>query len=128
MCGVPPGRSNTKCISYACRTACPVSIFPYYWQITTSSLTSQHSSHAATTRLGMISMWIIPSPRLWPCHRPSSSGSIAGSARRDDEYKAAMAGGGEAMRPPEALRDDAHLHDRGFWKQVEHSELGRSFV
>ena len=24
--------------------------------------------------------------------------------------------------------DDAHLHDRGFWKQVEHPELGRSFV
>jgi len=39
-----------------------------------------------------------------------------------------MAGGGEAMRTPEALRDDAHLHDRGFWKQVEHSELGRSLL
>jgi len=33
-----------------------------------------------------------------------------------------------AVRTPEALLDDAHLHDRGFWKQVEHPELGRSFV
>jgi len=28
------------------------------------------------------------------------------------------------VRAPEALLDDAHLHDRGFWKQVEHPELG----
>ena len=33
-----------------------------------------------------------------------------------------------AVRAPEALLDDAHLHDRGFWKQVAHPELGRSFV
>jgi benzylsuccinate CoA-transferase BbsE subunit len=33
-----------------------------------------------------------------------------------------------AVRAPEALLDDAHLHDRGFWKQVEHEELGRSFI
>jgi benzylsuccinate CoA-transferase BbsE subunit len=33
-----------------------------------------------------------------------------------------------AVRAPEALLDDAHLHDRGFWKQVEHKELGRSFI
>jgi crotonobetainyl-CoA:carnitine CoA-transferase CaiB-like acyl-CoA transferase len=33
-----------------------------------------------------------------------------------------------AVRAPEALLDDAHLHDRGFLKQVEHEELGRSFV
>jgi crotonobetainyl-CoA:carnitine CoA-transferase CaiB-like acyl-CoA transferase len=33
-----------------------------------------------------------------------------------------------AVRAPEALLDDAHLHDRGFWKQVEHPEIGRSFV
>jgi crotonobetainyl-CoA:carnitine CoA-transferase CaiB-like acyl-CoA transferase len=33
-----------------------------------------------------------------------------------------------AVRPPEALLDDPHLHDRGFWKQVEHPELGRSYV
>ena len=30
--------------------------------------------------------------------------------------------------PTEALLDDLHLHDRGFWKEVEHPELGRSFV
>jgi crotonobetainyl-CoA:carnitine CoA-transferase CaiB-like acyl-CoA transferase len=33
-----------------------------------------------------------------------------------------------AVRTTEALLDDAHLHDRGFWKQVEHAELGRSVV
>jgi len=33
-----------------------------------------------------------------------------------------------AVRAPEALFDDPHLHDRSFWKQVEHPELGRSFV
>jgi crotonobetainyl-CoA:carnitine CoA-transferase CaiB-like acyl-CoA transferase len=32
------------------------------------------------------------------------------------------------VRAPEELLDDAHLHDRGFWKLVEHPELGRSFV
>jgi crotonobetainyl-CoA:carnitine CoA-transferase CaiB-like acyl-CoA transferase len=32
------------------------------------------------------------------------------------------------VRAPEALLDDAHLHDRSFWKQVEHPELGRGFV
>ncbi len=33
-----------------------------------------------------------------------------------------------AVRAPEDLLDDAHLHDRGFWKTVEHPELGRSFI
>jgi crotonobetainyl-CoA:carnitine CoA-transferase CaiB-like acyl-CoA transferase len=33
-----------------------------------------------------------------------------------------------AVRAPEALVDDPHLHDRGFWKEVEHPELGRSFT
>jgi benzylsuccinate CoA-transferase BbsE subunit len=33
-----------------------------------------------------------------------------------------------AVRAPETLLDDGHLQDRGFWKQVEHPELGRSFV
>ena len=33
-----------------------------------------------------------------------------------------------AVRPPEALLDDAHLRDRGFWKQVDHSEIGHTFI
>ena len=33
-----------------------------------------------------------------------------------------------AVRAPEQLLDDAHLSDRGFWKEVAHPELGRSFV
>jgi len=33
-----------------------------------------------------------------------------------------------AVRPAEALLHDPHLHDRGFWKQVEHPELGRNFT
>jgi crotonobetainyl-CoA:carnitine CoA-transferase CaiB-like acyl-CoA transferase len=32
------------------------------------------------------------------------------------------------VRAPEELLDDAHLHDRGFWKQVDHPELGRKFT
>jgi crotonobetainyl-CoA:carnitine CoA-transferase CaiB-like acyl-CoA transferase len=33
-----------------------------------------------------------------------------------------------AVRTPEVLLHDAHLHDRNFWKQVDHPELGRSFT
>jgi crotonobetainyl-CoA:carnitine CoA-transferase CaiB-like acyl-CoA transferase len=33
-----------------------------------------------------------------------------------------------AVRAPEELLEDPHLHDRGFWKEVEHPELDRSFV
>lgn len=33
-----------------------------------------------------------------------------------------------AVRAPEDLLEDAHLHDRGFWKEVPHPELGRSFI
>jgi crotonobetainyl-CoA:carnitine CoA-transferase CaiB-like acyl-CoA transferase len=33
-----------------------------------------------------------------------------------------------AVRSPDQLLDDGHLHDRGFWKEVEHPELGRSFT
>jgi crotonobetainyl-CoA:carnitine CoA-transferase CaiB-like acyl-CoA transferase len=32
------------------------------------------------------------------------------------------------VRAPESLLDDGHLHDRGFWKQVEHPEFGRNFI
>jgi len=48
----------------------------------------------------------------------------------DDVYHAAQERGltWGAVRPPEALLEDPHLHDRGFWKQVEHPELGRSYT
>jgi benzylsuccinate CoA-transferase BbsE subunit len=48
----------------------------------------------------------------------------------EEVYHAAQARGFTwgAVRPPEVLLDDPHLHDRNFWKQVEHPELGRSFV
>ena len=32
-----------------------------------------------------------------------------------------------AIRTPDELVDDGHLNDRGFWSEVEHPELGRSF-
>jgi len=57
------------------------------------------------------------------------AGFIA-SLPAEEVYHAAQARGFTwgAVRAPEDLLDDAHLHDRGFWKQVEHPELGRSFV
>ncbi|MDP6102089.1 MAG: CoA transferase [Dehalococcoidia bacterium] len=33
-----------------------------------------------------------------------------------------------AVRSPDDLVDDGHLHDRGFWVNVEHPELGRRFT
>lgn len=57
------------------------------------------------------------------------AGFIA-SLPADEVYQAAQERGFTwgAVRAPEELLDDPHLHDRGFWKQVEHPELGRSFV
>jgi crotonobetainyl-CoA:carnitine CoA-transferase CaiB-like acyl-CoA transferase len=57
-------------------------------------------------------------------------GNFIASLPAEEVYHAAQARGFTwgAVRAPEVLLDDAHLHDRGFWKQVEHPELGRSFV
>jgi crotonobetainyl-CoA:carnitine CoA-transferase CaiB-like acyl-CoA transferase len=48
----------------------------------------------------------------------------------EDVYHAAQEHGFTwgAVRTPEAVLADPHLQDRGFWKQVEHNELGRSFT
>ena len=48
----------------------------------------------------------------------------------EEVYHAAQARGFTwgAVRAPEMLLDDGHLHDRGFWKQVEHPEVGRRFA
>ena len=56
--------------------------------------------------------------------------SFIASLPAEEVYHAAQERGFTwgAVRAPEALLDDAHLHDRGFWKQVEHEELGRSFI
>ncbi len=52
------------------------------------------------------------------------------SVPAEEVYHAAQARGFTwgAVRAPEALLEDGHLQDRGFWKQVEHPELGRSFT
>src|SRR4029453_12743064 len=57
-------------------------------------------------------------------------GNFIANLPAEEVYHAAQARGFTwgAVRAPEALVDDAHLHDRGFWKQVEHLELGHSFV
>jgi benzylsuccinate CoA-transferase BbsE subunit len=53
-----------------------------------------------------------------------------GSLPAEEIYHAAQNRGFTwgSVRPVEALLDDAHLRDRGFWKQVEHPELGRSVL
>jgi benzylsuccinate CoA-transferase BbsE subunit len=57
-------------------------------------------------------------------------GNFIANLPAEEVYHAAQARGFTwgAVRAPEELLDDAHLHDRGFWKQVEHPELGCSFV
>jgi benzylsuccinate CoA-transferase BbsE subunit len=60
-------------------------------------------------------------------------GLVAGfiaSLPSEDVYHAAQERGftWAAVRAPEQLLDDQHLHDRGFWKEVAHPELGRSFL
>ena len=57
-------------------------------------------------------------------------GNFIASLPAEEVYHAAQARGFTwgAVRAPEELVQDAHLHDRGFWKQVEHPELGRSFI
>ncbi len=57
------------------------------------------------------------------------AGFIA-SVSAEEAYHAAQARGFTwgAVRSPEELLDDPHLHDRGFWKDVEHPELGRGFT
>ena len=32
------------------------------------------------------------------------------------------------LNTPDELLDDAHFHDRGFWLEVEHEELGRTIT
>ena len=48
----------------------------------------------------------------------------------DEVYHAAQERGftWAAVRAPEELLEDKHLEDRGFWKEVPHPELGRSFL
>ena len=56
--------------------------------------------------------------------------NFIGSLPAEEVYHAAQSRGftWAAVRAPEALFEDPHLHDRGFWKEVGHPELGRSFV
>lgn len=57
-------------------------------------------------------------------------GNFIASLTAEEAYHAAQSRGFTwgAVRAPEELVDDPHLHDRGFWKQVEHPELGQSFL
>jgi benzylsuccinate CoA-transferase BbsE subunit len=57
------------------------------------------------------------------------AGFIA-SLPAEEVYHAAQARGFTwgVVRAPEELLADGHLQDRGFWKTVEHPEVGRSFV
>jgi crotonobetainyl-CoA:carnitine CoA-transferase CaiB-like acyl-CoA transferase len=52
------------------------------------------------------------------------------SLTQDEAYHGAQERGVNwgAIRTPDDLLDDGHLHDRGFWAPVEHPELGRTFT
>ncbi|ETX07458.1 CaiB/BaiF CoA transferase family protein [Candidatus Entotheonella palauensis] len=52
------------------------------------------------------------------------------SLPQEEVYHAAQSRGFTwgAVYTPEELLDDGHLQDRGFWKEVEHPELGRRFI
>ena len=56
--------------------------------------------------------------------------SFIASLPAEEVYRAGQGAGFTwgAVRAPEDLLKDEHLHDRGFLKTVEHPELGRSFV
>jgi benzylsuccinate CoA-transferase BbsE subunit len=56
--------------------------------------------------------------------------SFIASLPAEEVYHAAQERGFTwgAVRAAEELLDDPHLHDRGFWKQVAHPELGRAFT
>src|ERR1700761_9203710 len=57
-------------------------------------------------------------------------GNFIASLPAEEVYHAAQERGFTwgAIRASEELLDDPHLHDRAFWKEVEHPELARSFV
>ena len=56
-------------------------------------------------------------------------GDFIGSLPQEEVYHAAQEQGFTwgAVRAPDDLLEDGHLQDRGFWKEVEHPELGRTF-
>jgi len=57
-------------------------------------------------------------------------GGYIASLPAEEVYHAAQKRGFTwgAVRTPEEVLDDPHLQDRDFWQQVEHPDLGRSFV
>jgi crotonobetainyl-CoA:carnitine CoA-transferase CaiB-like acyl-CoA transferase len=54
---------------------------------------------------------------------------LLGSASRDQIYHGGQKRGFNmgAVRSPDEVMDDPHLDDRGFWTQVEHPEVGKTF-
>ena len=55
--------------------------------------------------------------------------NLVGGLTQEELYHGAQERGIQwgAIRTPEDLVDDGHLEDRGFWTEVLHPELGRSF-
>ena len=55
---------------------------------------------------------------------------LLGSATRDQIYNGGQKRGFNmgAIRSPDEVMEDPHLEDRGFWTEVEHPEVGKTFL
>ena len=95
-----------------------------------------HPAHPAHPDAQQIRHCWEANPILWirPSHRTRSQpaemvGNFAAHLTRDEMAYGAQERGLNwgSIRAPDELVDEGHLNDRGFWVEVPHPELDRSF-